>query len=133
MVKNFEKIPPKKGNNIEESAKRDYEDHPVMEFLLVYGWAILVVIAAIAALAYFGVLDPANLVKNKNLTNSTNMTITEPTVIQPSMAPNVFYFMDATCIDIAADPRVYNITGSYSCTDYIEIIDNSTMVRVKVG
>ena len=28
-----------------------------MEFLMTYGWAILVVIAAIAALAYFGVLD----------------------------------------------------------------------------
>jgi hypothetical protein len=32
-----------------------------MEFLMTYGWAILVVIAAIAALAYFGVLDPSRL------------------------------------------------------------------------
>ncbi|MCC7574591.1 hypothetical protein KO361_03285 [Candidatus Woesearchaeota archaeon] len=32
-----------------------------MEFLMTYGWAILVVLAAIAALAYFGVLSPANL------------------------------------------------------------------------
>ena len=30
-----------------------------MEFLMTYGWAILVVLAAIAALAYFGVLNPA--------------------------------------------------------------------------
>ena len=30
-----------------------------MEFLMTYGWAILVVLAAIAALAYFGVLSPA--------------------------------------------------------------------------
>ena len=29
-----------------------------MEFLMTYGWMILVVISAIAALAYFGVLDP---------------------------------------------------------------------------
>ena len=29
-----------------------------MEFLMTYGWAILVVLAAIAALAYFGVLSP---------------------------------------------------------------------------
>lgn len=29
-----------------------------MEFLLTYGWAITVVVVAIAALAYFGVLDP---------------------------------------------------------------------------
>ncbi len=31
-----------------------------MEFLMTYGWAILVVLAAIAALAYFGVLSPGN-------------------------------------------------------------------------
>ena len=29
-----------------------------MEFLMTYGWAILVVLAAIASLAYFGVLSP---------------------------------------------------------------------------
>ena len=31
-----------------------------MEFLMTYGWAILVVIAAIGALAYFGILNPVN-------------------------------------------------------------------------
>lgn len=31
-----------------------------MEFLMTYGWAILVVLAAIGALAYFGVLSPDN-------------------------------------------------------------------------
>ncbi|MBW2997473.1 hypothetical protein KY349_04000 [Candidatus Woesearchaeota archaeon] len=30
-----------------------------MEFLMTYGWAILVVLAAIVSLAYFGVLNPA--------------------------------------------------------------------------
>jgi hypothetical protein len=30
-----------------------------MEFIMTYGWAILVVLAAIVALAYFGVLNPA--------------------------------------------------------------------------
>ena len=29
-----------------------------MEFLMTYGWAILVVLIAIAALAFFGVLNP---------------------------------------------------------------------------
>jgi hypothetical protein len=32
-----------------------------MEFLMTYGWAILVVLAAIGALAYFGVLSPKNI------------------------------------------------------------------------
>jgi len=33
-----------------------------MEFLMTYGWAILVVLAAIGALAYFGVLSPDKFV-----------------------------------------------------------------------
>jgi hypothetical protein len=36
-----------------------------MEFLMTYGWAILVVLAAIGALAYFGVLSPGNLLPQK--------------------------------------------------------------------
>jgi uncharacterized protein (UPF0333 family) len=36
-----------------------------MEFLMTYGWAILVVLAAIGALAYFGVLNPSKLIPNK--------------------------------------------------------------------
>jgi hypothetical protein len=36
-----------------------------MEFLMTYGWAILVVLAAIGALAYFGILSPGNLLPQK--------------------------------------------------------------------
>jgi uncharacterized protein (UPF0333 family) len=36
-----------------------------MEFLMTYGWAILVVLAAIGALAYLGVLNPSNLVQGR--------------------------------------------------------------------
>src|SRR3989344_4607890 len=36
-----------------------------MEFLMTYGWAILVVLVAIGALAYFGVLSPDNLLPEK--------------------------------------------------------------------
>ena len=36
-----------------------------LEFLMTYGWAILVVLAAIGALAYFGVLNPSNLLPDK--------------------------------------------------------------------
>ena len=38
-----------------------------MEFLMTYGWAILVVLAAIAALAYFGVLSPEKFLPEKCL------------------------------------------------------------------
>ena len=36
-----------------------------LEFLMTYGWAILVVLAAIGALAYFGVLSPSNFLPSK--------------------------------------------------------------------
>ena len=36
-----------------------------MEFLMTYGWAILVVLAAIAALAFFGVLSPEKFLPEK--------------------------------------------------------------------
>lgn len=36
-----------------------------MEFLMTYGWAILVVLAAIGALAYFGVLSPDRFLSEK--------------------------------------------------------------------
>jgi hypothetical protein len=35
-----------------------------MEFLMTYGWAILVVITAVGTLAYFGLLNPSNLVSD---------------------------------------------------------------------
>lgn len=38
-----------------------------MEFLMTYGWAILVVLAAIGALAYFGVLNQDQFVPEKCL------------------------------------------------------------------
>lgn len=36
-----------------------------MEFLMTYGWAILVVLVAVGALAYFGVLSPDKFLPNK--------------------------------------------------------------------
>lgn len=36
-----------------------------MEFLMTYGWAILVVLVVIGALAYFGVLNPTGMLPDK--------------------------------------------------------------------
>lgn len=36
-----------------------------MEFLMTYGWAIMMVLVVIAALAYFGVLDPSNIIPDR--------------------------------------------------------------------
>ena len=44
---------------------RSTKGQAAMEFLMTYGWAILVVLAAIAALAYFGVLSPEKFLPEK--------------------------------------------------------------------
>jgi uncharacterized protein (UPF0333 family) len=56
-----------------------------MEFLMTYGWAIVVVLAAIGALAYFGVLSPQKL-------------LPERTTFQAPL-PNV----DNAVVDVAAN------------------------------
>jgi len=45
--------------------KMNKKGQAAMEFLMTYGWAILVVLAAIAALAYFGVLSPSNMLPER--------------------------------------------------------------------
>ena len=47
------------------SFARSRSGQAAMEFLMTYGWAILVVLAAIAALAYFGVLSPEKFLPEK--------------------------------------------------------------------
>lgn len=44
---------------------RSKKGQAAMEFLMTYGWAILVVLAAVAALAYFGVLSPDRFMPEK--------------------------------------------------------------------
>lgn len=56
-----------------------------MEFIMTYGWAILVVLAAIGALAYFGVLSPEKFLPEK-CTLSTGITCTGFKVTSNSFA-----------------------------------------------
>lgn len=44
---------------------RKKHSQAAMEFLMTYGWALLVVLIAISALAYFGVLNPSRFLPNR--------------------------------------------------------------------
>ena len=59
-----------------------------MEFLMTYGWAILVVLAAIAALAYFGVLSPEKFLPEKCLIEVGFTCISSK--IEPTTATVIF-------------------------------------------
>jgi hypothetical protein len=48
-----------------KSLLREKKGQAAMEFLMTYGWAILVVLVVIGALAYFGVLNPGRFLPEK--------------------------------------------------------------------
>lgn len=85
-----------------------------MEFLMTYGWAILVVLAAIAALAYFGVLSPGKLVPER-----TTFTAPLPSVgnAEVDLATNSFEiaFMNNEGVSILL-PLTGNVTAATGTT-----------------
>jgi len=84
-----------------------------MEFLMTYGWAILVVLAAIAALAYFGVLSPETFLPQKCMVE-TGFTCTGHK-IQPTQSTIVFSngigrSITITSVDIGGCSNSYDIS-----------------------
>ena len=57
-----------------------------MEFLMTYGWAILVVLAAIVALAYFGVMSPSRFLPESCTLPSTSGLACLDFTLSPSSA-----------------------------------------------
>jgi len=51
--------------SVSRKLKNSRKSQAAMEFLMTYGWAILVVLVAIGALAYFGVLSPDKFLPNR--------------------------------------------------------------------
>jgi uncharacterized protein (UPF0333 family) len=85
-----------------------------MEFLMTYGWAIVVVLAAIGALAYFGVLSP-----NKLLPDRTTFTAPLPNVdnalISQSANSVQIAFRNNKGVEITL-PMTATVSGSSTCT-----------------
>ena len=70
-----------------------------LEFIMTYGWAILVVLVAIGALAYFGVLSPDQFLPSKCILQSgiacTDFKVTATTL--------VMYIQNSLGVDITVD------------------------------
>ena len=66
-----------------------------LEFMMTYGWAILVVLAAIGALSYFGVLDPARFTPDTCMASSgfscDGKPIATPTTVAFTVTNGVGY------------------------------------------
>jgi hypothetical protein len=89
-----------------------------MEFLMTYGWAILVVLAAIGALAYFGVLNPGNFMKDKCDIPAGLDCIETPVIGTADIAFKITNNLGSniTLTDFAPDP-------SADCTNADDIAD----------
>ena len=111
---------------------RTKKGQAAMEFLMTYGWAILVVLAAIGALAYFGVLSPDRFLPEKCTLPSgvacldfTGSPSTVTLVIQNSAGfdmQNVSVYVNSTtanfgCTDAGADGTLTDgEKDTFTCT-----------------
>lgn len=83
-----------------------------MEFLMTYGWAILIVLIAIAALAYFGILSPGRLLPSSCILFSgiacTDFRVTPETVsilVQNGFGKKI-EILEVNSLDSNCDPFV---------------------------
>jgi len=95
-----------------------------MEFLMTYGWAILVVLAAIGALAYFGVLSPGNLLPQK-CEFAAGLDCTETPSASASLQTIEFPLVNSNGYKIhPIEATVANVDGFTACTGAEAFIQN---------
>jgi len=85
-----------------------------LEFLMTYGWAILVVLAAIGALAYFGVLSPSNFLPSK-CTAGVGMACLGQPSLDPALTQVYFVVQNGVGGDLDATDTV-GVTSPVGCT-----------------
>ncbi|MBU0536711.1 MAG: hypothetical protein KKE20_07120 [Nanoarchaeota archaeon] len=83
-----------------------------MEFLLTYGWAIIVVLVVIGALGYFGVLDPTMLLPEKCTIEMGPLTCNDVVVYNVKETRKGYIFVDLkNILDQGYTIKHINITG----------------------
>jgi hypothetical protein len=87
-----------------------------MEFLMTYGWAIVVVLAAIGALAYFGVLSPSKLLPDKTTfpTPIQSVDSSAKVTLVGNYVEVAFRNNKGSSITIPAAPGTYTMTPAAS-------------------
>jgi len=87
-----------------------------MEFLMTYGWAILVVLAAIGALAYFGVLSPSKFLPS-SFTMTGGISAGEYKVSAGTPATLKFGIINNIGDQITVNQTIINTTNLGSAVD----------------
>jgi uncharacterized protein (UPF0333 family) len=68
---------------------RSFKGQAALEFMMTYGWAILVVLAAIGALSYFGILNPSRFTPDTCLASSGFACPGKPVVTDTNLTISV--------------------------------------------
>ena len=84
-----------------------------MEFLMTYGWAIVVVLAAIGALAYFGVLSPQKLLPDRT-TFTAPLPNVDNAVVSTATNSVQIAFRNNKGVSISL-PLTATVSGSTEC------------------
>lgn len=128
------KIEPQKEHKKEDKAQA------AMEFLLTYGWAILIVLVVIAALAYFGVLNPAKLLPGRCMfqvgvdcedyvasSNPFISGITDQSGVSRDLQPLSFNLINKLGkIVYVTEIRIVGDTKDYMCMEFKQECDPGT-------
>lgn len=90
-----------------------------LEFLMTYGWAFLVILIMIGALAYFGVLSPSKFLPER-CTLTTGLTCTDykltETTVDLKVTNNLGMTINITEFAVADASGVYTCTGTQTVT-----------------
>lgn len=98
-----------------------------MEFLMTYGWAILVVLAAIGALAYFGVLSPDRFLPDKCTANPP-FACTEYKVSESATEPVYFKIQNSAGVDAAITAVTLSCDGGASSAA-INVMNTTVLIQ----
>lgn len=88
-----------------------------MEFLMTYGWAVLVVLLAIGALAYFGVLSPQKLLPERTTFTAPLPNVDNAVISQADSTVEIaFKNNKGVGINISTDPADVSVAAGGDCT-----------------
>ena len=100
---------------------KSFKGQAALEFMMTYGWAILVVLAAIGALSYFGILNPAKFTPDTCLASSGFACPGKPIVasgaVGASDASVIFSIVNGLGYKVTVDTSLMTLaSGLTSCT-----------------
>jgi hypothetical protein len=108
---------------------------------MTYGWAILVVLAAIGALAYFGVLSPSNFLPAKCVASPGISCIDKPQVttsyIAQTFTPNLGFSLTTaslatSVVGTSTNSPIICTLGDVTCVTSVSSLNDGTSYTLKV-